>query len=63
MPSSVVQWVHPAMAPSMARTPVAAVLLCAVRGLKEGNAPCETVCLHLLFFPPSPWVAQLLEPQ
>lgn len=21
-----------------------------VRGLKEGNAPCETVCLHLFFF-------------
>lgn len=24
-----------------------------VRGLKEGNAPCETACLHLFFYPPS----------
>lgn len=31
--------------------PAAAVLLCVVRGLKEGNAPCQTACLHLVFYP------------
>ena len=38
---------------------------CVVRGLKEGNAPCETACLHLFFHPlptGSPTAAHPSEP-